>query len=98
MASEVQPLCTQTSGPGLAEEEARSLEAMEIPDTSPRSLYPFTVTAGTRAPVCITVTELGAPWKEQPTRPFYYYYYYWGEYTCLSGAGNVFFSHCISDT
>ena len=86
MASEVQPLCTQTSGPGLAEEEARSLEAMEIPDTSPRSLYPF------------TVTELRAPWKEQPTRPFYYYYYYWGEYTCLSGAGNVFFSHCISDT
>ena len=28
MASEVQPLCAQTSGPGLAEEDARSLEAM----------------------------------------------------------------------
>ena len=68
-----------------------------IPDGSPRSLYPFTVSAGTRAPVCITATELRAPWKEQPTWPFhYYYYYYWGEYTCLSGAGNVFFSSLIS--
>lgn len=71
MASQVQPLCAQTSGPGLAEEDARSLEAMEIPEGSPRSLYPFTVTAGTWAPVCITVTELRAPWKEQPTWPFY---------------------------
>lgn len=71
MASQVQPLCAQTSGPGLAEEDARSLEATEIPEGSPRSLYPFTVTAGTWAPVCITVTELRAPWKEQPTWPFY---------------------------
>ena len=55
MASEVQPLCTQTSGPGLAEEEARSLEAMEIPDTSPLLLV---WVPGPEAPNVVLTTAL----------------------------------------